>query len=72
MPTPKKRTPKLAARVKSAEPKPTIASIKGGAAYAAWLEALAGHAHLPVALLIEHACREYAERHGFGEPQPKR
>jgi hypothetical protein len=59
-------------RPKAADPKKSLASIKGGAEYAAWLEGLAEHAHLPLTILIEHALREYAENHGYANPQPKR
>jgi hypothetical protein len=50
----------------------SLASIKGGAEYATWLEGLAEHAHLPLTILIEHALREYAENHGYTNSQPKR
>ena len=30
------------------------------------------HAHLPLAILIEHSLREYAENHGYEAPQPRR
>jgi len=59
-------------RPKADDPKRSLASLKGGVKYARWLEGLAAHAHLPTALLIEHALREYAERHGYDQAQPRR
>ncbi len=74
MPTmarPKKRKA-AGGRPKVSDPKRSLASLKGGEAYAKWLDGLANHSHLPLALLIEHALREYAGSHGYAEPQPKR
>lgn len=59
-------------RPKAADPKRSLASLKGGEQYAKWLDGLVAHSHLPVTILIEHALREYAENHGFKEAQPKR
>lgn len=70
MARPKKKPP--VGRPKSSDPKRSIASLKGGKAYEGWLNGLADHSHLPVTILIEHALREYAEKHGYEAPQPKR
>jgi hypothetical protein len=70
MAPPKKR--KGMGRPKAEDPKRSLASLKGGERYAKWLAGLVDHSHLPVTILIEHALREYAERHGYTAPQPKR
>lgn len=76
MPPPKQaRRPAPARKVgrpKTDVPKVSIASIKGTPAYAAWLDGLAKHARLPVAILIEHALFEYAAAHGYASEQPNR
>lgn len=66
---PKKPTP---GRPKTENPKRSLASLKGSEEYAEWLESLTDHSHLPTAILIEQALREWAENHGFTKPQPKR
>lgn len=71
MAAPKKPTNK-GGRPKNADPKASLASLKGSEQYRAWLEGLAEHAHLPLAILIEHALREYAENHGYEPVQPRR
>jgi hypothetical protein len=70
MAPPKKK--KAMGRPKASDPKRSLASLKGGGKYAEWLVGLVEHSHLPVTILIEHALREYAERHGYSAPQPKR
>jgi hypothetical protein len=71
MPPPRKPK-KAGGRPRSAEPKLPLASLKGSEKYRKWLEGLARHAHLPVAILIEHALREYASTHGYDQEQPQR
>ena len=71
MPPPKK-CKAAGGRPRSSDPKRSLASIKGGKAYEKWLVGLARFAHLPITILIEHALREYAERHGYPEKQPDR
>lgn len=68
----KKPKPKAMGRPKSADPKKSLASLKGGEAYSEWLDGLVDHSHLPVTILIEHALREYAENHGYEPEQPRR
>ena len=67
-----KKKQRVVGRPKSRDPKRSLASLKGGEAYATWLTGLVDHSHLPVTILIEHALREYAENHGYDEPQPRR
>jgi len=63
---------KAMGRPKALDPKRSLASLKGSENYGKWLAGLVDHSHLPVTILIEHALREYAETHGYAEPQPKR
>jgi hypothetical protein len=70
MARPKKRN--VGGRPKADDPKRSLASLKGGEKYAKWFNGLVEYSHLPATILIEHALREYAERHGYGDPQPKR
>lgn len=69
MARPKKRA---VGRPKNLGPKPTLVSLRGSEEYREWLEGLANRSHLPMAILLEHALREYAERHGYEKPQPRR
>jgi hypothetical protein len=71
-PPKKKKTKSSGGRPKALDPKRSLASLKGGEPYALWLDGLVSYSHLPVTILIEHALREYAEKHGYKEVQPKR
>lgn len=67
-----KKQKSVGGRPKTPDPKKPIASFKGTVEFAAWFNGLVEHVHLPATILIEHALREYAERHGYKTPAPKR
>lgn len=71
-PPKKEKAKNKGGRPKSVDPKVSLASLKGSEQYRVWLEGLAEHSHLPLAILIEHALREYAENHEYPALQPKR
>lgn len=57
------------------EPEPLrgLISLKGTEALEAWIDGLVDHTHQGTrALLVKNALREYAERHGYEKPQPRR
>jgi hypothetical protein len=55
------------------EPLRSLMSVKGSAAFEAWLDGLVDHAHQGTrTLLLKNALREFAETHGYKKPQPKR
>jgi hypothetical protein len=57
------------------EPKPmkSLVSLKGTEDFEEWLDELVDHAHQGTrSLLMKNAIREYAERHDFKKPMPKR
>lgn len=57
------------------EPEPLrgLISLKGTMAFEAWIDGLVDHTHQGTrTLLLKNALREYAERHGYKEPQPRR
>lgn len=55
------------------EAKRTIAGLCGTRAFGEWLDELVDFSHLGSrTLLVEHALREYAYRHGYTTPQPRR
>jgi hypothetical protein len=72
MARPKKKPATSVGRPKSENPKLSLASLKGNAEYAEWLRGLVEHSHLPTTILLEHALREYAEKHGYAPRQPRR
>lgn len=62
-----------AGRKPEPDPLRSLMSVKGTAAYEAWLDGLVDHAHQGTrTLLIKNALREFAERHGYGKVPPKR
>jgi len=66
------RKTKPPGRPKADDPKRSLASLKGGVQYSEWFDGLVEFSHLPATLLIEHALREYAEKHGYSKAQPRR
>lgn len=51
----------------------SFVSFKGTMAMEAWIDGLVDHTHQGTrALLVKNALREYAERHGYEKPQPRR
>jgi hypothetical protein len=54
------------------ERKPMAIQIRGDSAWKSWVERLSRFDDRPVALLVERALREYAERAKFPELPPKR
>lgn len=53
-------------------PRETIASFKGSAAFAKWLEAFVRHCRMPASSVIENALIEYARFRGFDQEAPER
>ena len=49
-----------------------LVSVRCRSDFRAWVDDLAKSKHLPMAVLIEHCLREYAERHQFKTPMPDR
>lgn len=54
------------------EPRIPVATIKGTPEWKAWLEAVAGHCRETTASLFDHAVEEYAKKHGYDVPPPRR
>jgi hypothetical protein len=65
---------KKAPRGKAAPPKAsTIAvTLRGSPEWKAWVEALARHARLDVAKVIDRALIDFAEKEGFDQEAPQR
>lgn len=60
-------------RPKAPEPIKSLVSLKGSEAFERWLDELVEHARQGTrALLTKNALADFAERHGFTKPQPKR
>jgi hypothetical protein len=66
------RKRKAAPRPKGQELKRSIASFKGSADFAEWINGLAVHSRLTISALIEHALVEYAQSHGYEPTPPER
>jgi hypothetical protein len=54
------------------ERKPMAIQIRGDVSWKAWVDKLSEFDERSVAVLVERALREYAERVKFPEPPPKR
>lgn len=54
------------------ERKPLAIQVRGGIEWKRWVEKLSTYDERPVAMLVERALREYAEKIGFPETPPKR
>lgn len=57
------------------EPEPLrgLISLKGTNAMEEWIDGLVDHTHQGTrTLLLKNALREYAQNHGYDEPQPRR
>jgi wyosine [tRNA(Phe)-imidazoG37] synthetase (radical SAM superfamily) len=64
---------KKAGRPAEPEPMKSLVSLKGTPTFEAWLDELVEHSHQGTrSLLLRNALRVFAEREGFGKPQPKR
>lgn len=64
---------KKAAPKRSAGKASTIAvTLRGSQEWKSWLEALAKHARLDVAKVIDRAVIDFAKKEGFGPEAPKR
>jgi hypothetical protein len=51
----------------------SLSTLRGTPAYEMWLDGLVAYTNLETrAFLIRNALREFAERHGYHEPRPKR
>jgi hypothetical protein len=59
-------------RPKKPNPQKTILSLKGADEWKDWLARLTDFSRMPTAVLIDVALKEWAERHGFPDPPPKR
>lgn len=69
---PKKAVRKVG-RPAAPEPLRSLVSLKATPTFEAWLDKLVDHARQGTrTLLLKNALAEYAENHGFNEPQPKR
>lgn len=69
----KKGEPSRAGRKPSGEPRKSLAvTLKGSAEWKEWLEALARHARLDVAKLIDRAVIDFAKKEGFEPEAPER
>jgi hypothetical protein len=54
------------------ERQPVVLTMRGKPAWKTWLKKLSKHCRLKVAVCVEQALMEYAERRGFTEPSPER
>ncbi len=68
----KESKPELARQHEDKERKQMAIQIRGDSAWKHWVEELSEFDDRPVALLVERALREYAERAKFTKPPPKR
>jgi hypothetical protein len=63
-------------RTKPPEPEserqPVVLTMRGKPEWKTWLKQLSKHCRLKVAVCVEQALMEYAERRGFAEPSPER
>ena len=65
-------TPRPRGRPKVDNPRRSIVSIRGSVEWRDWLVELADSRRLKATDLIDLALVEFAERHGFKKPAPKR
>jgi hypothetical protein len=54
------------------ERQPVVLTMRGKPEWKTWLKQLSKHCRLKVAVCVEQALMEYAERRGFKEPSPER
>jgi hypothetical protein len=54
------------------ERQPVVLTMRGRPEWKVWLKRLSKHCRLKVAVCVEQALMEYAERRGFDEPSPER
>jgi hypothetical protein len=54
------------------ERQPVVLTMRGKPEWKIWLKKLSRHCHLKVAVCVEQALMEYANRRGFDEPPPER
>ena len=64
---------KGAGRPKSPEPVRSLMAVKGTGEFETWLDGLVEHTGLRTRSLVAvHALKEYAEKHGYAVPMPRR
>jgi hypothetical protein len=68
----KKRARATRAAAPGPERQPVVLTMRGKPEWKGWLKQLSKHCRLKVAVLVEQALMEYADRRGFAEPSPER
>ena len=59
-------------RPAAAESRQITVTIRSGQEWKAWVDGLADHVRLDVAKVIDHALIDYANKHGYKPPAPRR